>query len=147
MGGGGVDADARRPGKVGRRVVVAGEDGEAEVFDSDVGRWLLAGSCTSPKGRLTRGARWRGVHTRVWTDSCAIAGGQMYIVAEYGEWCLKANGGWWPAAGCHRTPPHARRWGRRSLDEEVLPHHLTRSPAVSKLALKYSKSTTTAPAR
>ncbi|XP_039855576.1 uncharacterized protein LOC120713695 isoform X2 [Panicum virgatum] len=70
----------------------------------------------------------------------------MYIVAEYGEWCLKANGGWWPAAGCHRTPPHARRWGRRSLDDEVLPHLLTRSPAVSKLALKYSKSTTTAPA-
>jgi hypothetical protein len=81
VGGGGVDADARGPEKVGRRVVVAGEDGEAEVFDLYAGRWLLAGSCTSPKGRLTRGARWHGVHTRMWTDSCAIAGGQMYIVA------------------------------------------------------------------
>ncbi|RLN29553.1 F-box protein AFR-like [Panicum miliaceum] len=99
--------------EVGGRVV-AGEDGEAEVFDPEVGRWLpaarrwrgtmpwrRAGSCMSRKGgpghssarrraqcttrRPIRGVRWRAGCGRGWMGSCIIAGGRMYIVAEYGE--------------------------------------------------------------
>uniref|UniRef100_A0ACD5UIK4 Uncharacterized protein n=1 Tax=Avena sativa TaxID=4498 RepID=A0ACD5UIK4_AVESA len=109
-------------GEVGGRVVVAGEDGEAEVFDPDSGRWSPAAvrggapvaryDAAAAGGKLyvTEGWAWpferaprgavydaatdswaemaRGMREG-WTGSCAVSGGQMYIVAEYGEWRLK----------------------------------------------------------
>ncbi|KAM0844469.1 hypothetical protein ACQ4PT_057031 [Festuca glaucescens] len=109
-------------GEVGGRVVVAGEDGEAEVFDPESGRWapaaVRAGAAVARYdaaacgGRLyvTEGWAWpferaprgsvyeaatdswaemaRGMREG-WTGSCAVSGGRMYIVAEYGEWRLK----------------------------------------------------------
>jgi hypothetical protein len=47
-----------------------------------------------------------------WTGSCAVAGGRMYIVAEYGEWRLKrydeARDEWRMVAG-GGVPPEVRR--------------------------------------
>uniref|UniRef100_A0ACD5ZCR5 Uncharacterized protein n=1 Tax=Avena sativa TaxID=4498 RepID=A0ACD5ZCR5_AVESA len=109
-------------GEVGGRVVVAGEDGEAEVFDPEAGRWSPAAvrggapvaryDAAAAGGKLyvTEGWAWpferaprgaaydaatdswaemaRGMREG-WTGSCAVSGGRMYIVAEYGEWRLK----------------------------------------------------------
>uniref|UniRef100_A0ACD6AC57 Uncharacterized protein n=1 Tax=Avena sativa TaxID=4498 RepID=A0ACD6AC57_AVESA len=123
-------------GEVGGRVVVAGEDGEAEVFDPDSGRWSPAAArggapvarydAAAAGGKLyvTEGWAWpferaprgavydaatdswaemaRGMREG-WTGSCAVSGGQMYIVAEYGEWRLKvydeARDAWRMVAG------------------------------------------------
>lgn len=47
-----------------------------------------------------------------WTGSCAVAGGRMYIVAEYGEWRLKRydepRDEWRMVAGSG-VPPEVRR--------------------------------------
>jgi hypothetical protein len=132
-------------GEVGGRVVVAGEDGEAEVFDPEQGRWAPAaarhGAAVArydaaaaggklyvtegwawPFERLPRGAvydvaadSWaemaRGMREG-WTGSCAVAGGLMYIVAEYGEWRLKrydeSRDEWRMVAGSG-VPPVVRR--------------------------------------
>lgn len=109
-------------GEVGGRVVVAGEDGEAEVFDREEARWAPAAprggaavaryDAAAAGGKLyvTEGWAWpferaprgavydaatdawsdmaRGMREG-WTGSCAVSGGRMYIVAEYGEWRLK----------------------------------------------------------
>ncbi|CAM0909029.1 unnamed protein product [Alopecurus aequalis] len=109
-------------GEVGGRVVVAGEDGEAEVFDPEAGRWAPAAvrggaavarydsAAAGGKLYVTEGWAWpferaprgavyeaatdswcemaRGMREG-WTGSCAVSGGRMYIVAEYGEWRLK----------------------------------------------------------
>jgi hypothetical protein len=113
-------------GEVGGRVVVAGEDGEAEIFDPEENRWssaaVRAGAAVArydaaacggrlyvtegwawPFERAPRGAvyeartdSWsemsRGMREG-WTGSCAVSGGRMYIVAEYGEWRLKRYDG------------------------------------------------------
>jgi hypothetical protein len=132
-------------GEVGGRVVVAGEDGEAEVFDPDAGRWSPAAprrgaavawyDAAAAGGKLyvTEGWAWpferaprgavydsatdswcemaRGMREG-WTGSCAVAGGRMYIVAEYGEWRLKqydeARDEWRMVAGSG-VPPEVRR--------------------------------------
>ncbi|CAL5039746.1 unnamed protein product [Urochloa decumbens] len=132
-------------GEVGGRVVVAGEDGEAEVFDPEAGRWLPAAprrgaavaryDAAAAGGRLyvTEGWAWpferaprgavydaaadswremaRGMREG-WTGSCAVAGGRMYIVAEYGEWRLKrydeAADEWRMVEG-GGVPPEVRR--------------------------------------
>ncbi|CAD6338821.1 unnamed protein product [Miscanthus lutarioriparius] len=132
-------------GEVGGRVVVAGEDGEAEVFDPEAGRWSPAAprrgaavaryDAAAAGGKLyvTEGWAWpfeRAPHGAVydaaadswcemargmregWTGSCAVAGGRMYIVAEYGEWRLKryddARDEWRMVAGTG-VPPEVRR--------------------------------------
>ncbi|GJN39001.1 hypothetical protein PR202_gb28091 [Eleusine coracana subsp. coracana] len=132
-------------GEVGGRVVVAGEDGEAEVFDPEERRWSPAAArhgaavarydAAAAGGRLyvTEGWAWpferaprgavydaaadawvemaRGMREG-WTGSCAVAGGRMYIVAEYGEWRLKryveARDEWRMVAG-GGVPPEVRR--------------------------------------
>ncbi|KAL6874132.1 hypothetical protein ACP4OV_014214 [Aristida adscensionis] len=132
-------------GEVGGRVVVAGEDGEAEVFDPEEGRWAPAAArCGAAVARydaaaaggklyVTEGWAWpferaprgavydaatdswgemaRGMREG-WTGSCAVAGGRMYIVAEYGEWRLKRYDGdrdeWRMVAGSG-VPPEVRR--------------------------------------
>ncbi|XP_066375894.1 F-box protein AFR-like [Miscanthus floridulus] len=132
-------------GEVGGRVVVAGEDGEAEVFDPEAGRWSPAAprrgaavaryDAAAAGGKLyvTEGWAWpferaprgavydaaadswcemaRGMREG-WTGSCAVAGGRMYIVAEYGEWRLKryddARDEWRMVAGTG-VPPEVRR--------------------------------------
>ncbi|XP_062178712.1 F-box protein AFR-like [Phragmites australis] len=132
-------------GEVGGRVVVAGEDGEAEVFDPEAGQWAPATSrrgavvarydAAAAGGKLyvTEGWAWpferaprgavydaaadswgemaRGMREG-WTGSCAVAGGRMYIVAEYGEWRLKrydeARDEWRMVAGSG-VPPEVRR--------------------------------------
>ncbi|CAD6336002.1 unnamed protein product [Miscanthus lutarioriparius] len=132
-------------GEVGGRVVVAGEDGEAEVFDPEARRWYPAAprrgaavaryDAAAAGGKLyvTEGWAWpferaprgavydaaadswcemaRGMREG-WTGSCAVAGGRMYIVAEYGEWRLKryddARDEWRMVAGSG-VPPDVRR--------------------------------------
>ncbi|XP_062229444.1 F-box protein AFR-like [Phragmites australis] len=132
-------------GEVGGRVVVAGEDGEAEVFDPEEGRWAPAAArrgaavarydAAAAGGKLyvTEGWAWpferaprgavydatsdawgemaRGMREG-WTGSCAVAGGRMYIVAEYGEWRLKryeeARDEWRMVAGSG-VPTEVRR--------------------------------------
>uniref|UniRef100_A0A0D9WSS5 F-box domain-containing protein n=1 Tax=Leersia perrieri TaxID=77586 RepID=A0A0D9WSS5_9ORYZ len=132
-------------GEVGGRVVVAGEDGEAEVFDPEEGRWAPAAArrgaavarydAAAAGGKLyvTEGWAWpferaprgavydaaadawsemaRGMREG-WTGSCAVAGGRMYIVAEYGEWRLKrydeGRDEWRMVAGTG-VPPEVRR--------------------------------------
>ncbi|KAG8095065.1 hypothetical protein GUJ93_ZPchr0012g21142 [Zizania palustris] len=132
-------------GEVGGRVVVAGEDGEAEVFDPEKARWAPAAArrgavvarydAAAAGGKLyvTEGWAWpferaprgavydaesdswlemaRGMREG-WTGSCAVAGGRMYIVAEYGEWRLKRydepRDEWRMVAGSG-VPPEVRR--------------------------------------
>jgi len=132
-------------GEVGGRVVVAGEDGEAEVFDPEARRWYPAAprrgaavaryDAAAAGGKLyvTEGWAWpferaprgavydaaadswcemaRGMREG-WTGSCAVAGGRMYIVAEYGEWRLKryddARDEWQMVAGSG-VPPEVHR--------------------------------------
>ncbi|KAL5200628.1 hypothetical protein ABZP36_021831 [Zizania latifolia] len=132
-------------GEVGGRVVVAGEDGEAEVFDPEEGRWAPAtarrgaavarydAAAAGGKLYVTEGWAWpferaprgavydaasdswsemaRGMREG-WTGSCAVAGGRMYIVAEYGEWRLKRydepRDEWRMVAGSG-VPPEVRR--------------------------------------
>lgn len=126
-------------------MVVAGEDGEAEVFDPEEGRWAPAAArCGAAVARydaaasggklyVTEGWAWpferaprgavydaasdswsemaRGMREG-WTGSCAVAGGRMYIVAEYGEWRLKRydepRDEWRMVAGSG-VPPEVRR--------------------------------------
>ncbi|KAK1612818.1 hypothetical protein QYE76_036491 [Lolium multiflorum] len=132
-------------GEVGGRVVVAGEDGDAEVLDPESGTWSpcagRAGAAVArydsaacggrlyvtegwawPFERAPRGAvyeaatdSWaemaRGMREG-WTGSCAVSGGRMYIVAEYGEWRLKrydAGRDEWRMVGGGGVPAEVRR--------------------------------------
>jgi hypothetical protein len=104
-------------GEVGGRLVVAGEDGEAELFDPEQGRWAPAaargGAAVARYDAAAAGGKLYVTEDgEGWTGSCAVAGDRMYIVAEYGEWRLKryddARDEWRLVAGTG-VPPEVRR--------------------------------------